>query len=263
MIDPVIFSIFGFPITWYAVSYMLGFIIGGYRISWLSKKYSEFYVSDKSLDYMMSAIVIGVIVGGRIGHILFFDINYYIRHIAEIPMVWKGGMAFHGGLIGAIIAVYITSIHTKENIFKLFDLVALASPIGLFFGRIANFINQELCGIPTGSCFGVIFPKMMDKVPRHPTQLYEAFFEGFLLYIILNFIAEKNIKNNKYHYLSSTILFCVLYSSFRFFIEFFKEIDTEVNFIVHNSTYLSVGQWLCIATIIIAISVKKILKLRF
>lgn len=263
MIDPVIFSVFGFPITWYAVSYMLGFIIGGYRISYLSKKYTEFYISDKTIDYMISAIVIGVIIGGRIGHVLFFDIDYYVNHIAEIPMVWKGGMAFHGGLIGAIIAVYITSICTKENISKLFDLVALSAPIGLFFGRIANFINQELCGIPTESCFGVVFPKLIDGIPRHPTQLYEAFFEGFLLYFILNFIAVQKIKHNRYNYLSSTFLFCVFYSIFRFFIEFFKEIDTDLNFIVTEFTMLSIGQWLCIMTVVFVFIVKKLLKLRF
>lgn len=263
MIDPVIFSIFGFPITWYAVSYIVGFIIGGYRISYLSKKYTEFSVSDKTIDYMISAIIIGVIIGGRLGHVLFFDINYYMRHITEIPMVWNGGMAFHGGVVGAIISVYVTSIHEKENFCKLLDLVSLVAPIGLFLGRVSNFINQELCGIPTESCFGVIFPKLMDGISRHPTQLYEAFFEGFLLYFILNFIAMQKIKHNRYNYLSSTFLFCILYSIFRFFIEFFKEIDTEMNFIVHRFTMLSIGQWLCIISIILVFLIKKLLKLRF
>lgn len=263
MIDPVIFYVFGFPITWYAVSYMLGFVIGGWGISFFSRKYPEFCISEKCIDSLITSIIIGVIVGGRIGHVLFFDANYYVKHMIEIPMVWKGGMAFHGGLIGAICAIYITSIRMKENVCKLFDVVALVAPVGLFFGRIANFINQELCGTPTDSIFGVVFPKMMDGIHRHPTQLYEAFFEGVILFIILNVITIWKLKRNRYNYLSSTLYFCIFYSFFRFFIEFFKEIDTEMNFIVHKITMFSVGQWLCLVTIVSVFCVKKILKLRF
>ena len=178
-----------------------------------------------------------MILGGRLGYIIFYNLDYYLMNISEILMIWKGGMSFHGGLIGVIIATYIFSKKNKINSFIFLDLISISAPIGIFLGRISNFINSELYGRETDLPWSVKFEKI-DNIPRHPSQIYEAFFEGILLFILLNYIFRKWL-----YKLPGTIsaLFLIFYSIFRFFIEFTREPDIQVGYILFN---LTLGQLL-------------------
>ena len=146
----------------------------------------------KNFDDLISYIIIGVIVGGRLGYVIFYNSSYFIEQPVEIFKLWKGGMSFHGGLIGVILSTYIFSKLKKLNYKIYFDVICCVAPIGIFLGRIANFINSELYGIPTEKPWGIIFPKI-DNLIRHPSQLYEAFLEGIILFILVNFLFLKKV----------------------------------------------------------------------
>ena len=178
-----------------------------------------------------------MILGGRLGYIIFYNLDYYLMNISEILMIWKGGMSFHGGLIGVIIATYIFSKKNKINSFIFLDLISISAPIGIFLGRISNFINSELYGRETDLPWSVKFEKI-DNIPRHPSQIYEAFFEGILLFILLNYIFRKWLYKSPG---SISALFLIFYSIFRFFIEFTREPHIQVGYIFFN---LTLGQLL-------------------
>ena len=163
----------------------------------------------------------GIVLGGRLGNVIFYDLNYYLAHPSEILAVWHGGMAFHGGFIGALIAMVILAKLRRVPLLSLFDIAALVSPVGLFFGRIANFINGELWGRPTNVSWAMIFPRA-DDLPRHPSQLYEAGLEGILIFILLGFVARKG--GLKRPGLLSG-LFGVLYAATRSFAELYRDPD--------------------------------------
>ena len=179
---------------------------------------------------------IGIILGGRLGYVIFYNLSYYANEIKEVLKMWKGGMSFHGGLIGIIISLLVFSYKNKIKLFILSDLVAIAAPIGICFGRIANFINGELVGRVTESKLGMIFPHIDNKT-RHPSQLYEAFFEGLFLFIILYILTNIEKIRNRPGCLSA--LFLILYSILRFICEYFREPDTHIGLIAFN---LSSGQ---------------------
>jgi phosphatidylglycerol:prolipoprotein diacylglycerol transferase len=228
-LDPILFS-FGFlSIRWYSLSYVFGILIGW----WLGKKIinhilkiSNLKFKIKDFDDLITYIIVSIIIGGRLGYVIFYNPGYYISNPAEILKVWEGGMSFHGALIGIIIGTYLFS--SKKNIptFFMLDILACVSPIGIFLGRLANFINGELIGKATSVPWGVIFPTF-DKLTRHPSQLYEAVLEGIILFLILNKIIFKKI----YSIGTCSCLFLIFYGIFRIISEFFREPDIQLGYI--------------------------------
>ena len=245
-IDPVILS-FGFvDIRWYSLAYIAGILIGLIIIKRLNKIYGN-SINSNNLDNFLFWAVIGIIFGGRIGYVLFYQLDLFILDPFYILEIWKGGMSFHGGLLGMILSIYLFCRKNKISFFYLADLVAVVAPIGLFFGRIANFINSELIGRPTDFYISVIYPNI-DNLPRHPSQLYEALFEGLVLFIILIFYFYKTKNNKNYGILSG--LFLSLYSLFRFNIEFLREPDLHLGLYFD---FISMGQILCIPLFIFGV----------
>ena len=240
--DPVAFNLFAFEIRWYSIAYIFGILFG-----WFYCK--RFLIRDKIIsklfDDLVTYLIIGIIVGGRLGYILFYNLEYYFQNFIEIFFIWEGGMSFHGGLIGIIIATFIFSKKHKINKYLFLDLISVSAPIGLFFGRVANFINGELIGKATNGSWGVIFPQI-DSIPRHPSQLYESFLEGIVLFIIMNLIYFK-IK-----YKTGTVSFAFLffYGAFRFIAEIFREPDVQLGYLVGS---LSMGMLLSLIMIFFSI----------
>ena len=187
--DPVAFQIFSLEIRWYSLAYILGIVLG-----WLYCKKN--LIKDQHIlelfDDFITYLILGIILGGRLGYALFYNLEYYLENPIEILMVWNGGMSFHGGLIGVVIASRLFLNKHKINQFVLLDLVALSAPIGIFFGRIANFINSELYGRATELPWSVKFI-LIDNTKRHPSQLYEAFLEGIILFFILRYFFKKKL----------------------------------------------------------------------
>ena len=238
-INPVVMSLGFIDIRWYSLAYIFAFILGSVIIKRLNSV-SYRLISDDKIDKFFIWAIIGVILGGRIGYVLFYQTNLFFTKPAYILEIWNGGMSFHGGLIGMILSIYLFSLKYKIQFFYLSDLVSLVAPIGLFLGRISNFINTELYGRVTDFPLAIIYP-LVDNNPRHPSQLYEAFFEGMILFLILLFYFSKKPKK----YILGTIsgLFLIFYSIFRFFIEYLREPDYHLGLIFY---YFSMGQLLCI-----------------
>ena len=230
--DPVAFQIMSFEIRWYSLAYILGIIFG-----WLLCKKIFIQKSDISekFDDFVTYLIIGIIVGGRLGYVIFYNFDYYIFNIFDIFKVWQGGMSFHGGLLGIIVASILFAKKNNQNPLLYMDQVALVAPIGIFFGRIANFINSELYGIPTDVSWSVIFIQI-DNLSRHPSQLYEAVLEGIILFIILIYFRKKDYLK-KPGLISG--LFLIFYSIFRFFVEFFRVPDEHLGYLIFD---LSMGQ---------------------
>ena len=186
-----------------------------------------------------------MIVGGRLGYVIFYNPKFFLNQPIEIFKLWEGGMSFHGGLLGVILSTYIFS-KVKELNYKIyFDIICCTAPIGIFLGRIANFINSELYGIPTNKPWGIIFPKI-DNLSRHPSQLYEAFLEGIVLFILINFLFLK--KNFNYGLIS--FIFLIFYGIFRIISELFREPDKHIGYVFD---FISLGSLLSIGMIIFAI----------
>ena len=238
-IDPILISLGFLDIRWYSLSYIFTFIFGSILIKKLNKK-SLNNLSDIQIDKFFVWAVLGVIIGGRVGYVLFYQLQLFFLDPLYIFQIWKGGMSFHGGLIGMIFAIYIFAKQNNLSFFYLSDLVSIVAPIGLFLGRISNFINTELYGRVTEFPFAFIYP-LIDNNPRHPSQLYEAFFEGVVLFIILYLIFIKNSKRYSAGIISA--YFLILYSIFRFLIEFLREPDLHLGLYLN---YFSMGQILCI-----------------
>ena len=227
--DPVAFQIFSFEIRWYSLAYVFGIIFGW---AYCKKK----LIKDQKLlnlfDDLITYLIIGIIVGGRLGYVIFYNLEYYLKNFSEILMIWNGGMSFHGGLIGIIFATVIFSKKHKIDSYIFLDLIALVAPIGIFLGRIANFINSELYGRETDIIWSVKFVTI-DNVSRHPSQIYEAIFEGLVLFFLLNHFAKKD-NFNKPGLISC--LFIILYSLFRFILEFFRAPDAQVGYLFFQLT---------------------------
>tara|TARA_Y100001936_G_C16084433_1_gene680529 strand:- start:1693 stop:2460 length:768 start_codon:yes stop_codon:yes gene_type:complete len=240
--DPVAFNILSLEIRWYSLSYILGIIFGWYYCKkYLIKNNSHQKVFDDYIFYL----IIGLIIGGRLGYVLIYNFNYYIENLTEILMIWNGGMSFHGAVLGIIISTYIFSLKNNISTFYFLDLVSLSAPIGIFFGRVANFINSELYGRETDIFWSVKFV-LIDNINRHPSQIYEAIFEGLLLFIILNYIISRSGKRDGY--VSS--IFLIVYSFFRFMIEFTREPDQNLGLLFLN---LSMGQIISVIVFFIGI----------
>ena len=238
-INPVVMSLGFIDIRWYSLAYIFAFILGSVIIKRLNSG-SYRLISDDKIDKFFIWAIIGVILGGRIGYVLFYQTNLFFTKPTYMLEIWNGGMSFHGGLIGMILSIYLFSLKYKIQFFYLSDLVSLVAPIGLFLGRISNFINTELYGRVTDFPLAIIYP-LIDNNPRHPSQLYEAFFEGIILFIILLFY----FSNRPKQYIIGNIsgLFLIFYSIFRFLIEYLREPDYHLGLVFY---YFSMGQLLCI-----------------
>jgi len=238
--DPVAFQIFSLEIRWYSLAYIVGILLG-----WLYCK--KKLIKDRHFlnlfDDFITYLIIGIILGGRLGYALFYNFEYYLENSIEILMVWNGGMSFHGGLIGVVVAAQLFSKKHKINQFIFLDLVALSAPIGIFFGRVANFINSELYGRPTDLPWSVKF-SLIDNINRHPSQLYEAFFEGIVLFFFLRYFLKKNYLK-KPGQISGLFLF--FYSLFRFAAEFFRIPDPQIGYLILN---LTLGQLISVLFLI-------------
>ena len=238
-INPVVMSLGFIYIRWYSLAYIFAFILGSFIIKKLNSG-SYRLISNDKIDKFFIWAIIGVILGGRIGYVLFYQTNLFFTKPTYILEIWNGGMSFHGGLIGMILSIYLFSLKYKIQFFYLSDLVSLVAPIGLFLGRISNFINTELYGRITDFPLAIIYP-LIDNNPRHPSQLYEAFFEGVIIFVILLFYFSN--KPKKYIIGNISGLFLILYSIFRFLIEYLREPDYHLGLVFY---YFSMGQLLCI-----------------
>ena len=247
-LNPIALEIFQLKIYWYSLSYIFGFILSLYYSKFLIRNYYHKF-DEKNIDDFLTWAVLGVILGGRMGYIVFYNFDFYANNPIEIIKIWQGGMSFHGGLIGLVFSIFLFSSLNKISFIILSEIVASCAPIGLFLGRIANFINGELYGKPTNGEWGVIFDKT-TMIPRHPSQLYEAFFEGIIIFFIIFFL----YKSKKYKIFYPSSIFLILYSLFRIFIEFFREPDEHIGFIFG---YFTLGQLLSIPMIILGLILMK------
>jgi phosphatidylglycerol:prolipoprotein diacylglycerol transferase len=230
--DPVAFQIMSLEIRWYSLAYILGIVIGWILCKKKFIKNSD--ISEKFDDYI-TYLIIGIILGGRIGYIIFYNFSYYLDNIFDIFKIWQGGMSFHGGLLGVIASSYIFAKKNNQNPFFYLDQVSLVAPVGIFFGRLANFINSELYGTVSSAPWSVIFIKV-DNLSRHPSQLYEAILEGVILFLILIYFINKDYLK-KPGLISG--LFLIFYSLFRFFVEFFRVPDDQIGYLFLD---LTIGQ---------------------
>ncbi len=241
--DPVAIQILSIEIRWYSLAYIAGILLG-----WMLSK--KIFISDPKFrdqfDDFVGYLIIGIIIGGRLGYVFFYNLNYYSSNLTEVFKIWQGGMSFHGGLIGVILVSLWFSKKNNQSSFFYLDIVALVAPIGIFFGRIANFINSELYGLETNLPWAVKFIKV-DNLYRHPSQLYEACFEGIVLFLILLFFRKKGFL--KIPGLISG-LFLIFYSTFRFIIEFLRVPDEQLGYLLFN---LTMGQIISFIFIFIGI----------
>ena len=230
-LNPILFN-FGFlEIRWYSLAYIFGILIGW----WVAKKIITHKIKNKVVffdiklfDDLITYIIVSIILGGRVGYVIFYNFSYFYNNPIDIFKIWEGGMSFHGGLIGIMVGTYLFSKKIKINTFFFLDIIASVAPIGIFFGRIANFINGELYGKPSSFFWSVIFPEI-DMVSRHPSQLYEALLEGIVLFsILIAVILKKNIRIG-----ICSGLFMILYGSFRILAEQFREPDAQIGYLLN------------------------------
>ena len=249
-ISPVAFSVFGLDVRWYALAYVAAFVIGYFMLrAFVRQPNSQINLDKKQLDDLLTAIILGVIFGGRLGYVLFYNLPFFLTHPWEVFAVWHGGMSFHGGLVGVITAVFLFAWRrnrrgeltggTYKTAFNILDILAVIAPIGLFFGRIANFINMEVMGRPTSVPWAVVFAGG-PETPRHPSPLYEAATEGILLFIIM-YCLYRFTKLRRYPGALGGML-AMLYAVFRIFCEQFRAPDVQIGFL--TSWGLTMGQLL-------------------
>ena len=277
-IDPIIFSFsvgnLELALRWYALSYILGILVA-WKLMQILSKYSSLWpnslapIRPSAVEDLMTYMILGIILGGRIGYVVFYQPQYYLYNPEDILKVWNGGMSFHGGFLGVVFGALLYGKKKKSNLLSLGDLIAIASPPGLFFGRLANFINGELWGKPTTSSWGIVFPARDAKLcpsswvgecTRHPSQLYEAFSEGLLLWVVMLICVFwfKSFKRRG----ETMFIFLMGYGLSRAIIEIFREPDAQFISTANPNGYLifisetiglSMGQILCLPMIIIGI----------
>ena len=238
--DPVLIDFGLFQIRWYSMAYILGIVIGWIYAAKIIKlttvnKYNFEQIKVSHFNDLLIYLVIGIVLGGRLGYVLFYNLEYYSQNLLEIFKIWQGGMSFHGGLLGVIVSIILFSKKIKTNFFKLADIVSCVAPIGIFLGRIANFINGELYGKISTLPWAVIFSNG-GSVARHPSQIYEAILEGIILFILINYLALKKQLLFKTGYISG--LFLVSYSILRMLSEIFREPDIHLGYFFN---YFSMG----------------------
>ncbi len=242
-IDPEIVRIGPFAIRWYGLMYLLGFL-SAYFLAKKQLKERGMVEEVVHLENLIFWCALGLIVGARLGHVFFYYPGYYLKNPFEIVAVWHGGMSFHGGLLGTVLAGLVYAKKNRLNFFWWADLLVVTAPLGLGFGRIGNFINGELYGRPSSLPWAMVFPAG-GPIPRHPSQIYEALGEGFLLFLVLWKLRKKNWPTG---YKLATFL--VLYGAVRFFLEFFREPDPGVSLAFG---WMTRGQVFCVLMVILGL----------
>ena len=245
-INPVLFSVGPFAIRWYALAYIAGLLIGWRYCLALAKRPPQ-VARPQDIDDFLVWATLGVVLGGRTGYVLFYNLPYYIDHPLEIFALWHGGMSFHGGTIGVCVAILLFCRQRHIPLMAFADIIVCAVPIGLFFGRIANFINGELWGRVTDVPWAMVFPNA-GPLPRHPSQLYEAFLEGIVLFTLLWFLQRFAKARLRPGTLSGTFL--IGYGVARIIVEFFRQPDAQLGFLFFGVT---MGQLLSVPLIIIGV----------
>ena len=251
-LDPVALDLGFFELRWYSLAYLAGIFIGYWYLLKLIKQPGS-PMARRHADDLVFYAALGIILGGRIGYVLFYNLSYYLQNPVDILKLWDGGMSFHGGMVGTVLGILYLSRKEKLQWLRVHDYVACCVPFGLFFGRLANFVNHELWGAPADVPWAVRFPEIIDGMlvvgpPRHPTQLYEAILEGVVLFAILAWMFWKT--QARYEPGKLVGAFTFFYGLFRFLIEFVREPDAQlVGFA--QSTGLHMGQWLSLPMIIL------------
>jgi len=240
-LNPVAFQVGPFAVRWYGLAYLTAFLAGWWILKKLDERWELGLGPDGRLSTVLAA-VIGVIVGARLGYVLFYNLSWYLANPAQIVATWDGGMSFHGGLAGILLAGVWVSRHYKVSFLRLCDVGAIAAPIGFLFGRLSNFVNGELWGRATTLPWGVVFPQAPlvggINVPRHPSQIYEAILEGLVIFVVMVLLQRRKRPDG---FLTGWLL--TLYGIFRIFVEFFREPDIQVGFLPGGIT---MGQLLSI-----------------
>ena len=240
-LDPVIFALGPLQVRWYGLMYVIGFVLGG----WLAGKLVDrgfFQVAKKKIDSLITMMIVGIFICARLAYVFVYNWDYYSEHMGEIFWVWKGGLSFHGALLGILAAIFIFSRKNKVPFAQTADVVALTGTQGLFWGRLGNFINGELYGRRTDSWMGVVFPEGGD-FPRHPSQLYEGLAEGILLSALLWWLFTRV---RHYGYIACAMV--IGYGVFRFGVEFFREPDPQLGLIWG---WMTMGQILCVLMVVV------------
>jgi len=236
-IDPVLFSIGPLVIRWYALAYIFGLLLAWWYVRWLVSR-TPHAASKGQVDDFLTWVMVGVVLGGRIGYVLFYKFNFYLSDPMAALRIWEGGMSFHGGLIGSAIAGILFAKRRGIRMLPFADVLFSAAPIGLFLGRLANFINGELYGRVSDVPWAFVFPRGGDY-PRHPSQLYEAALEGVLLFIVLHVLWRSEVVRNRPGILAG--VFLLGYGLSRAAVELFRQPDAHLGFLLGGST---MGQWL-------------------
>jgi phosphatidylglycerol---prolipoprotein diacylglyceryl transferase len=251
-LDPVALDLGFFQLRWYSLAYLAGIFLGYWYLLKLIKQPGA-PMARRHADDLVFYAALGIILGGRAGYVLFYNLSYYLQNPLDILKLWDGGMSFHGGMIGTVLGIIYLSRKEKLNWLRVHDYVACCVPFGLFFGRLANFVNHELWGAPTNVAWAVRFPELIGGMtvlgpPRHPSQIYEAILEGILLFAILAWMFWKT--QSRYEPGKLVGAFTFFYGLFRFLIEFVREPDAQlVGFA--QSTGLHMGQWLSLPMILL------------
>ena len=247
-LNPIFINFGLFEIRWYSLAYIFGILAGWYlgkKICLFRNQYNNSNLKTKDFDDLISYVILSIIIGGRLGYIIFYNLKYYLNNFFDIFKIWEGGMSFHGALIGVITCTYFFAKSRNIKKFLIFDALACVTPIGLFFGRVANFINSELVGTPSNLYWSVIFT-LVDNIPRHPSQIYEALLEGLFLFAILSYLIF--FKRVAVGICSS--YFLILYGIFRIFSEQFREPDPQVGYLFG---LLSMGSFLSLFMILVGL----------
>ncbi len=232
-IDPVIIQVGPVAVRWYGMMYLLGFVSGRFLVVHRIKRSGNVSVTVDQIDTLFVYLILGLVLGARLGYVVFYDLSVYLRNPIEIFSVWHGGMSFHGGLIGCLIAGLIFTRKYKKDFWELSDLVIVTAPIGLGLGRLGNFINGELYGRVTTVPWGMVFPGG-GPLPRHPSQIYELLLEGVVLFVILWSLSSRGLRSGKI-----TASFIIFYGLFRIIAEFFREPDPQIGYILG---FVTMGQ---------------------
>jgi phosphatidylglycerol:prolipoprotein diacylglycerol transferase len=230
--NPNLFEIGPIAIRYYSLAYILGILSAVFFVNWQNKKHN--FMSKKAEDDFLMWAVLSIILGGRLGYVLFYNFGYFLHHPLEIFAVWQGGMSFHGGLLGSIFGLWLFCRVHKINFLQIADILCVVAPIGIFLGRVANFINLELYGRPTNGDFGFIFPSDPLLLPRHASQLYEGLSEGLLTFIILFCLMQFSKIQDKKGALSG--IFLILYGISRILVENFREPDIQLGLFFNTVT---------------------------
>ena len=244
-IDPVLVAIGPFAIRWYALAYIVGLLLGWRYCVAIARRPPK-VIEPPLLDDFLVWVTLGVVLGGRIGYVLFYNLPYYAEHPLQALELWKGGMSFHGGTIGVVTALALFTRKHKINLLRLGDILVCAVPIGLFFGRLANFINGELYGRPADVPWAMVFPSDPNQLPRHPSQLYEATLEGIVLFAILFYLQRFTRARERSGLVSG--VFLIGYGIARIIAEFFREPDVQLGYLLGGAT---MGQLLSVPLVLI------------